>query len=175
MTDLKERQSNIRWFEFMLWMLQSGIYFFSINSLFFPWKTFWQFFNISAVSCPHFICARTKLCIKKMRPGLRTKIQSQLTETSLHPFGLPLAFHTIPVPPAVWAGRGPLPRRPTPYQLSCLVLSCQSWVRKGGREMRETGIDTKRREGGGAKQSGIISLSMLESRSREQAQTSIQR
>lgn len=41
--------------------------------------------------------------------------------------------------------------------------------------MRETGIDTKRREGGGAKQSGIISLSMLESRSREQAQTSIQR
>lgn len=154
MTDLKERQSNIRWFEFMLWMLQSGIYFFSINSLFFPWKTFWQFFYISAVSCPHFICAWRNCALKKWDRDWEQKFKASWLKLLFISFGLPLAFHTIPVPPAVWAGRGPLPRRPTPYQLSCLVLSCQSWVRKGGREMRETGIDTKRREGGGSKAIG---------------------
>lgn len=44
------------------------------------------------------------------------------------------SLYIIPVPPAVRAGRGPLPRRSTPYKLSCLVLSCQ---REGGKWRRQ--------------------------------------
>lgn len=44
------------------------------------------------------------------------------------------SLYIIPVPPAVRAGRGPLPRRSTPYELSCLVLSCQREGRKWRRQ-----------------------------------------
>lgn len=63
--------------------------------------------------------------------------QSQLTETSSPPSQPNQdSPYIIPAPLGVRAGRGPLSRRSTPYDSSCLVLSCQREERVGGRHVR---------------------------------------
>lgn len=138
MTDLKERQSNIRWFEFMLWMLLSGIYFFSINSLFFPWKTFWQFFYISAVSCPHFICAWRNCALKKWDRDWEQKFKASwlkllfILSVSHSLFTLSLCLQLF--------GLGGARCQGDPHLTSCLVWSClvrAEWGREGGKWGRQ--------------------------------------
>lgn len=94
----------------------------------------------------------TKLCIKKMRPGLRTKIQSQLTETSLHFFRSPTRFSHYPCASSCLGWEGPVAKatHTLPVVLSGPVLSELS---EEGREGNEGDRDRYKEEGGGGEQS----------------------